>query len=265
MPGSMVCVAQEKRGSVRKLGVITAMDEECTLLRESLTHAKVSSIGPRTFFEGTLNGQEVVLVCSRIGKVAAATTVTSLIASFGVDAVVFTGVAGGIAPDVSIGDIVVAQHLVQHDFDIKGLLGCPRFSIPLLGMSHIPSCEELTPLAERAAYSVVLNDRYQKAVEPFASRPPVLRRGLLASGDVFVSSNEERESLRAALPEILCVEMEGAAVAQVCVEHDIPFVVTRVISDGADDSSIQDFGAFVRSAAAIGSEMFVRAFIEELK
>lgn len=240
------------------------MPEEFYLLSRLLTDPKTRTIGPRTFFEGSIDGRTVVLACSRIGKVAAATTVTILIASFGVDAVLFTGVAGGIAPDVSIGDVVVARELVQHDFDIKGLLGCPRLSIPLLGMSHIPSCERMAIIAENAAASVLADGHYLQAVSRFTPRIPAQHTGILASGDRFISSHTEREELQTLIPNLLCVEMEGAAVAQVCIEHEIPFAVARIISDAADDSSIVDFGAFIQSAAALGSETFVRNFIRNV-
>jgi adenosylhomocysteine nucleosidase len=240
------------------------MPEEFYLLSRLLAEPKTRTIGPRTFFEGSIDGCTVVLACSRIGKVAAATTVTILIASFGVDAVLFTGVAGGIAPHVSIGDVVVARELVQHDFDIKGLLGCPRLSIPLLGMSHIPSCERMAIIAENAASSVVADEHYIQAVSRFTPRIPGRHSGVLASGDRFISSNTEREELQALIPNLLCVEMEGAAVAQVCIEHEVPFAVARIISDAADESSIVDFGAFIQSAAALGSEKFVRNFISNV-
>jgi adenosylhomocysteine nucleosidase len=249
---------------MRRLGIMTAMNEEFAHLTRHLTNVSSRDIGPRTFHEGTIHGTEVVLVCARIGKVAAATTAMALIHSFDVDSILFTGVAGGIAHHVGVGDIVVGTHLVQHDFDIKGLLGCPRFTIPLLNKSHMPTCERLLRIAYEAAYKAHRDAEYLEALAALASREPTTHAGTIASGDIFVSSPEEKAQLLATLPDLLCVEMEGAAVAQVCAEHDIPYVVARVISDAANGDAHVDFAAFLERAAPIASEKFVLHFLSHL-
>ena len=248
-----------------RLGIMTAMNEEFAHLSRHITNASTRDIGPRTFHEGTIHGSDVVLVCARIGKVAAATTATALIQSYGVDEILFTGVAGGIAPHVGVGDIVIGKHLVQHDFDIKELLGCPRFTIPLLNASHIPACDRLLETAERAAQAAQKDPEYRSAITSLAAREPRIHSGTIASGDIFVSSPEEKAKLLAGLPDLLCVEMEGAAVAQVCAEHDVPYVVARVISDAANGDAHVDFATFVESAAALASEKLVLEFIKQLK
>jgi adenosylhomocysteine nucleosidase len=91
-----------------------------------------------------------------------------------------------------------------------------------------------------------------------------MHAGVIGSGDVFVCDPGERESLNAAIADLKCVEMEGAAVAQVCVEHGVPFVVTRIISDEASGHAVSDFGAFIQQAASVGSEAFVREFVRGL-
>ncbi len=245
----------------KKLGIMTAMREEFAHLSRHLQGASSYEIGPRTFHEGTIYDIPVVLVCARIGKVAAATTATTLIQRCGVDSILFTGVAGGIAANVQVGDIIVARHLVQHDFDIKGLLGCGRFTIPLLDMSHLPACEKLLEVAIDASHSVRSDTEYREAIAALATREPQAHCGTIASGDIFVSSAEERTALRAGIPELLCAEMEGAAVAQVCIEHSIPYAVARVISDSANGDAHVDFAAFVERAAAVASEKFVLHFL----
>lgn len=106
--------------------------------------------------------------------------------------------------------------------------------------------------------------RYQRAVSEFCQRHPEHHSGVIASGDIFVCSHEEREELRAPIPSLKCVEMEGAAVAQVCVEHEVPFSVVRIISDNADSGAHVDFPRFIQSAAAVGSEMLVREFVRRI-
>lgn len=247
-----------------RLGIMTAMSEEFGHLSRHITNASTRTIGPRTFYEGTIHGSDVVLVCARIGKVAAATTATALIQSCGVDEILFTGVAGGIAPHVGVGDIVIGKHLVQHDFDIKGLLGCPRFTIPLLNASRIPACERLLEAANRSAEWARNDADYRQAIASLVAREPMLHCGTIASGDIFVSSPEEKAELLAGIPDLLCVEMEGAAVAQVCAEHNIPYVVARVISDAANGDAHVDFATFIESVAAVASEKITLQFIQQL-
>jgi adenosylhomocysteine nucleosidase len=254
-----------EQAPTRRLGIMTAMNEEFSYLSRHITNASTRDIGPRTFHEGRIHDTEVVLVCARIGKVAAATTATALIQGYDVDEILFTGVAGGIAPHVGVGDIVIGKDLVQHDFDIKGLLGCSRFTIPLLNVSHIPACERLLDTANRAAEWTRNDAEYKRAIASLVAREPVVHCGTIASGDIFVSSPEEKAELLAHLPDLLCVEMEGAAVAQVCAEHKVPYVVARVISDAANGNAHVDFTTFIESVAAVASEKIVLQFIQQQK
>jgi adenosylhomocysteine nucleosidase len=194
------------------------------------------------------------MVRSRIGKVAAASTATTLIDRFGVDAILLTGVAGGLGSNVRIGDVIVASHCVHHDLDLKGLLKCRRGDIPLLGVSMIPADPELLSFAKRAADSLIASTIYAEHLTPFSKAPPQVHCGLLASGDQFVCSHEERQDLLASFPGVLAVEMESAAIAQVCLEHSVPCVATKIISDSADGGATADFGAFVEAVAAMASE-----------
>ena len=250
--------------NVRKLGIVAAMPEEFSLLvsRFSATHAE--TIGPRDFFRAHVGSRELVFVCSRIGKVAASSTATTLIQSFGVDAVLLTGVAGGVASGIGVGDVVVADALVQHDIDLRGVLGCNRLDIPLLGTAAIATCPELTHVAIDAAGSMVRHAEYTSAVRALAHREPKFHVGTIASGDVFVNSERERTELLSLISGLRCVEMEGAAVAQVCAEQSVPFAVARVISDSANSDASVDFSTFLAQAAAVGSERFVMEFISRL-
>jgi adenosylhomocysteine nucleosidase len=201
---------------------------------------------------------------SHIGKVAAATTAAILVDRFGVEVVVFTGVGGGVGQAVSIGDIVVADHLIQHDLDLKGVMGFDRFVIPSLGVARIRVDDRYSEVAKNAAQAVVSDPQYRGAVERLVGGAPAVHVGLIGSGDRFIGDSKERHSLLAAIPDLLAVEMEGAAVAQVCAEHGVPLVVSRIISDSADSEAHIDFTTFVEQAAAVGSECFVSEFLRRL-
>lgn len=249
---------------IRRLGVLVAMDEEFARISSRLENAEVVHVGPREFLRARLYGLEVVCVRCRIGKVAAASTVTTLINRFEVDAVVFTGVAGGIASRVRIGDLVVAETLMQHDIDLKGVLGCHRFDIPLLGVARMLCTPELLDIAAVSARSIVEDAEYRSSIKKFTPHAPQAHTGTIASGDTFISSSRERDGLVRGIPDLLCVEMEGGAVSQVCIEYRVPYVGCRVISDAADVEAPLDFGAFLVSAAAVGSELFISTFVSRL-
>jgi adenosylhomocysteine nucleosidase len=196
----------------------------------------------RAFWLGELHGQPVVLALSRIGKVAAATTATTLIEAFGVQRLIFTGVAGGIGPGVQVGDVVVAQEFVQHDMDASPLF--PRYEIPLYGRERF-ACDALLVR--------VLLDATRCGLQQLGL-PATVHQGLIASGDRFVSAAEEARLLHATLSEAghapLAVEMEGAAVAQVCHDYGVPYAAMRTISDRADDTAHVDFPKFVVEVAS---------------
>jgi adenosylhomocysteine nucleosidase len=221
-----------------RLGIISALAEEQNGLIETMEHAAKVSHGMRDYTAGRLWGVDSVCVLSRIGKVAAAMTASILVEKFGVTHIVFTGVAGSGDLGVRVGDVVVADSLVQHDMDASPLF--PRFEIPLTGQSRIASDRELTRRLSAAARNFLQN-------EPGS---PQFHRGLIASGDQFINKRAQLGALKDALPELLAVEMEGAAVAQVCFELGIPFGIIRTISDNANEDAAVDFMHFVHTVAS---------------
>lgn len=250
----------------RPIGVLAAMDEEVRRLRDGLDEARVERTGKRDYLHGSIAGHPVVVAFSRWGKVAAASTATTLIERFGVDRLVFTGVAGAADPSLGIGDVVIADELVHHDLDARPLIA--RFEVPLLDIVEIPTDPSLRRAAAAAA-EIVLRDDLPRMVpsedrERFGIGSPRTHRGLVASGDRFIADAEEIAALRRDLPGLLAVEMEGAAAAQVCHEHDVPMVVLRTISDRADHSAPVDFGAFVEDVASRYSERLIHRMLEEL-
>lgn len=235
--------------------ILSALAEEQQGLLTQLHEPQLSRVANRDFWSGQLYGQPVVLALSRIGKVSASLTAAALIGHFGVGRIVFTGVAGGLASGVAVGDVVVATEFIQHDLDASPLF--PRYEVPLYGRARFACDAHLTAL---------LGVAVAQALQ--ASPGSHAHAGLIASGDRFVSSQAESSALQAGLRagghEALAVEMEGAAVAQVCADYGVPFAAVRTISDRADDLAHQDFPVFVRDVASRYAERIVHAFLLSL-
>lgn len=235
-----------------KLGIIAALHEEiATLIVQMGQSATKHSIGQRDYYEGILNGRQCVVVLARIGKVAAAVTTLTLIREFKVKQVVFAGVAGGLGKEVNIGDVVVATQLLQHDIDASPLF--PRFEVPLLGVSFMHTDVKLTNDITKAASNYLQQELHQdvggEVLKQFNVLNPKVHTGIIISGDQFVGNSMQVNQLCVDVPNALCVEMEGAALAQVCYEYDIPFAVFRTISDTADEAASVDFSAFLHQVA----------------
>ncbi len=195
-----------------------------------------------------------------IGKVAAATTTAVLLDGMEVQSLLFTGVAGGLGADVRRGDVVIAQTLLQHDMDASPLF--PRYEVPLTGRSHFAADPALCAAVTRGCEQVL--QAPHSALASFGIDAPRCHAGLVISGDRFVATAAESAALRAALPDALAVEMEGAAVAQVCADFQRPFAVLRTVSDRADDSAHLDFGRFIEEVAAEFSRDIVRRTLAHL-
>lgn len=226
--------------------ILSALAEEQEGLIAQLHSPRCVQRAGRDFWCGELQGKPVVLGLSRIGKVAAATTTATLIEHFGVGRVLFTGVAGGIGPDVQVGDVVVGSSFVQHDMDASPLF--PRFEIPLYGQAIFAGDAYLSALLLQACKTAL----HPALVPGYRAQ---VHQGLIASGDRFVNGVVESATLVQTLQQVghspLAVEMEGAAVAQVCHDFDVPFAAVRTISDRADDSAHTDFSQFVRDVASV--------------
>jgi adenosylhomocysteine nucleosidase len=246
------------------LGIMGAMPEEIQALTDALGPSRRSvDSGMRTYHAGSLWGHEVVVVFSRCGKVAAASTATHLIAAHRVNEIIFVGVAGAISTDVRVGDIVVARALFQHDMDARPIF--PRHEIPLL---HVVAVETEPSRREAAAAAAA---RFVASIDGFLSpevrrsfgiQRPSVHTGDLASGDRFFADAESASELRGRLPSVLCVEMEGAAVGQVCYEHAVPFTVIRTISDSANHSAHIDFPRFTKQVASAYSFGLLRELLD---
>ena len=247
------------------IGIMSALHEELAAVLADMPDEQRVTVAGRDFWLGHWQGHAIVAVLSRIGKVAAATTATAMLERVGVDALVFTGAAGGLGGvargcggagggwggGVRVGDVVVARGLVQHDMDASPLF--PRYEVPLYGRAIFESNAALSAQLTEAARQVLQAAHWHLGPETLAQfqlSSPRVHQGLMVSGDRFVSTTAESQALLRDLPDALAVEMEGAAVAQVCFDYGVPFAVVRTISDRADDTAQTDFQRFIREVAS---------------
>ena len=245
----------------RTIGILGAMAQEIDEVKALLKDKTIVKIANREFVVGKINGIACVVAFSKWGKVAATITATLLVQEFGVTDLFFIGTAGALADGLKVGDIVVSKRLVQHDLDARPMIS--RFELPLLNRIYVDSDPTLTELAGKAVTNLLENGVEkmvgEEAVKEF-NLDPTLYFGDIASGDQFVNNVEKRDEILSLLPNVLCVEMEGAAVAQVCLEFGTPFTVIRTISDTADHNARVDFGKFIVEVA----NAYSRAIISEI-
>ena len=232
-----------------RLAIVGAMHEEIAALQPCLEGLRSERRAGRDFHFGRLDGHDVILVRCGIGKVAAATTASVLLDAFDAGALLFTGVAGGLGDGVRVGDIVVASALLQHDMNAEPLF--PRWEVPLTGRARFGADDHWSARLAQAGRGLAAARRHADAA--------AIHQGLVVSGDRFVATRAESEQLRAALPDALAVEMEGAAVAQVCHDFGRPFGVGAVGDRAHDAAAHVDFQRFVREVAAPYSRDIVRA------
>jgi len=220
-----------------KAGIIGAMEQEVTLLRDKIENRQTLAMAGCEIYTGTLNGVEVALLKSGIGKVSAALGTTLLLELCKPDFIINTGSAGGLASSLTVGDIVVSDEVRYHDADITAfgyepgqMAGCP---------AAFKADEKLIAAAEQCISKLKLN-----AV-----------RGLVVSGDAFINGAEPLARIRSTFPQAIAVEMEATAIGHVCHQFATPFVVVRAISDVADKESHLSFDEFLTVAAKQSSLM----------
>ncbi len=230
-----------------KIGIIGAIDEEIIKLKEDMEGLNTQRIGDLVFYRGSLEGKEVVLVRSGVGKVNASLCTTLLITYFNVEGIIFSGIAGALNPRVDIGDIVISRDLLQHDFDTTATGG--RYGvIPRMETSIFKGDSHLIEVAREASRN--LFDSHRVWV------------GRILTGDQFVGSRAKKEWLRETFAGD-CAEMEGAATAQVCHILNIPFLIMRSISDRADGNALSDGTVFL-DLATDNSKILIKKVLERL-
>lgn len=214
------------------LGIIGAMDEEVLKIKEHMEQVTVETYAGMEFHRGMLNGKELVVVRSGIGKVNAGICSQILVDKFGVEGIVNTGVAGSLKNEISIGDIVLSSDAVQHDMDATGF-GDPYGQIPRMDTFSFKASEKLIGLAKECC------ERVNPDIQVFVGR--------VLSGDQFISDKEKKQWLVDTFGGY-CTEMEGAAIAQAAYLNKVPYLVIRAISDKADGSAGMDYAAFEAKA-----------------
>ena len=229
----------------RKIAIMGAMPEEIEPIIDKLDNVQTIVYGDNTYYEGIYHGKEVVVAYSKIGKVFAALTATTLIEKFGCELLLFSGVAGAISDQLKIGDLIIANGLCQHDLDITAF-GHPFGYVPE-GNVCIPTDAGLRATAKEVAQ--------QKGL--------ILKEGIIATGDQFVADVERKEWIAATF-KADALEMEGASVAVVCNALNVPFFVLRAISDSADMDASFNFDEFLESSAKISAD-FVLNMVDAIE
>ncbi|MBR6697015.1 MAG: 5'-methylthioadenosine/adenosylhomocysteine nucleosidase [Lachnospiraceae bacterium] len=214
------------------IGIIGAMQEEVEKLIEILEDKKETTIANMTYYQGKYANKDVVVVKCGIGKINAAICTQILIDTFKPDYIFNTGIAGGLATEVDIEDIVVSTDVVHHDMDAVAF-GYPLGQIPRMEVFSFKADEELVELVLSSAVSAGLLVKCHK--------------GRVATGDQFIATKEKKEFIIKEF-NAACAEMEGAAIAQTAYVNGVPFVIIRAISDKADDSASMDYPVFERNA-----------------
>lgn len=214
------------------LGIIGAMDEEVAKIKGQMQNVKVMSKAAMDFYEGTLNGKDVVVVRSGIGKVNAAMCTQILADTYQVEAVINTGIAGSLNAQIDIGDIVLSTDTLEHDMDALAF-GYPLGQIPRMETLSFEADDKLRALAKKVCEEVV------PEVSVFEGR--------VVSGDQFISDKKKKDWLVENFGGY-CTEMEGAAIAHAAYLNEIPFLIIRAISDKADDSASMDYPTFEAQA-----------------
>ena len=215
-----------------KLGIIGAMKIEVDTLKENMENKTITLRAGMEFCEGTLEGAQVVVVQCGVGKVNAALCVQALCDLFGVTHLVNTGIAGSLNAALDIGDLVISQDAMYHDFDCVGF-GYPHGKVPGMDVVAFPADEKMMEYAFAAAEAV---------------NPGHAKVGRVATGDQFICDKAVKNRI-IELTGALCTEMEGGAIAQAAYRNEVPFVIIRAISDKADDSADMDYPTFEAIAA----------------
>ncbi len=222
------------------IGIIGAMDEEIQYLLEHMEDKQEVTVAHSRFVKGELEGKEIVLLKSGIGKVNAAMGTTIMMERFSPEAVINTGSAGGFSERLEVGDLVISSEVVQHDVDVTAfdyeygqVPGLPTF---------IPASDKLVELTAGAVKE--LNIQYEI--------------GLIATADTFMADQSKVQETRGKFPQMIAAEMEGAAIAQVCHQYDVPFVIIRALSDIAGKDSSVTFDAFLETAAKHAAQLIMK-------
>ena len=231
---------------MNKLAIMGAMEEEIEPLLAHFDDVNIVEFANNKYYETNYKGLDIVIAYSKIGKVFASLTATTMIEKFGCDTLLFSGVAGGINPELKIGDLIIANKLCQHDLDITAF-GHPNGFVPG-GSVFVETSKSLNDVAKKVASDCGMK----------------VKEGIIATGDQFVHSNERKEFIETTF-KADALEMEGASVAVVCDALAVPFFVLRAISDTADMDAGFDFDEFLKSSAKNSADYLIKIVDELIK
>lgn len=229
-----------------KIGIIGAMDVEVEELIGSMENIKKEDVSSTVYYEGTLQGKNVVVAKCGVGKVHAAVCAQTMILKYKPDLIINTGVAGSLNSGLDIADLVISDNVVQHDMDTSGL-GDPVGLISGMNLINIPCSKSLVGKIESSAKTI-------EGTNVFV--------GTIASGDQFICSQDKKDYIVKHF-HALCAEMEGAAIGHVCYLNNTDFCIVRAISDKADGSAHMDFPTFAKIAAKKSTQL-INTFLKNL-
>ncbi len=230
-----------------KIGIIGAMEEEVIILRDKLSHRQDKTLAGCEFYTGKIDGLDIILLKSGIGKVNAAIGTTLMIEMFQPDCIINTGSAGGFHKDLNVGDVVISTEVRHHDVDAT-IFGYEYGQVPQMPACYVPDAD-LVSIAVKSAEKV-------SGIQ--------VAKGLIASGDSFMSDHERVEFIRTKLAGLYAAEMEAAAIAQVAYQFKVPFVIIRSLSDIAGKDARVSYDQFLDTASKHSAELIL-LMIEELK
>lgn len=219
------------------IGIIGAMEEEVAILKDKIKNLEEIKIAHVIFYKGNLEGKDLILTQSGIGKVNVAISTTLLINQFKPDLIINTGSAGALDKSLNVGDVVVSDMVAYHDADARA------FGYQLGQIPQMP--------AQFVADKALIN----KAIEAIEQQQINAKTGLIVSGDSFIGTSEQRIAIKTNFPQAMAAEMEATAIAQTCHQFNMPFIITRAISDLADGDAGITFEAFLEKAAISSSEI----------
>ncbi len=229
-----------------RIGIIGAMDIEVRALKDMMDNAVTDKVSGMEFYKGRINGADTVVAVAGVGKVNAAVCAQTMILRYSPDCIINVGVAGGLSDQLGIGDIAVADAVCEHDMDTTPI-GDPKGFILGLNTVYIKTDLSVTDMICAAAKALGLN----------------YERGVIASGDQFISTQEQRTAIKSEFNAI-AAEMEGAAIGHAAAMNGVPFAVIRALSDGANEESVDDYPTFAKKAAA-NSVAIITKFLEEVQ
>jgi len=229
-----------------RIGIIGAMEEEVKILRDSIDHKKTETIAKSEFTSGMMSGKDVVLLRSGIGKVNAAMTTSILIQTYRPDVIINTGSAGGLNPNLNVGDVVISTEVRHHDVDAT-VFGYEYGQVPQMPAAFVAD-DKLAMVAKHCSQQL-------EGVQTMM--------GLIATGDSFMNDPVRVEAVREKFEDLQAVEMEAAAIAQVAYQFGVPFVIIRSLSDIAGKESNISFEQYLDKAAKHSAELVMK-IVEKL-